>query len=438
MKTGKKSVNSNADESSDSSRPRNPNGEGNWTELKNGYKFKRQYGVKADGKPNIIVVTGRTQRECRKKMDEAIRNQNGYILDNDSCAKLTLTELCMRHLDDKKSEDDSLKNGSISSEKSTIHNQIEKYPIGQRQIVSIRPSDIRQHIEDLIKAKSKHSKKEKKLSISRIEKAYDVINSAFKWAIAQGYLSYNPCVAVHEKITLRKKSLKSKRMSSQPIKILSPEEKKLFIAETNKLYNNGKPRYRVGLGSQLLLETGIRVGELCAFRWSDWDRKNHTLSITKTRYTTEDPNAKEGETRYKTMEGPVKNYNGRRITLSQKAEEILSKIFLLSDHQDSNDYIILNRAKRPTCPTRFITSLNLIFENAGMIVEDLFEDTSGAHIFRRTWATQKYREGVQIIDIAAYLGDEPTTIEKYYIARTEKIKEGGEIHNVVPYPTPKK
>lgn len=225
MKTGKKSVNSNADESSDSSRPRNPNGEGNWTELKNGYKFKRQYGVKADGKPNIIVVTGRTQRECRKKMDEAIRNQNGYILDNDSCAKLTLTELCMRHLDDKKSEDDSLKNGSISSEKSTIHNQIEKYPIGQRQIVSIRPSDIRQHIEDLIKAKSKHSKKEKKLSISRIEKAYDVINSAFKWAIAQGYLSYNPCVAVHEKITLRKKSLKSKRMSSQPIKILSPEEK---------------------------------------------------------------------------------------------------------------------------------------------------------------------------------------------------------------------
>ncbi|MBR1768080.1 MAG: hypothetical protein IJ742_05150, partial [Prevotella sp.] len=62
----------------------------------------------------------------------------------------------------------------------------------------------------------------------------------------------------------------------------------------------------------LLLKTGMREGELCALRWSDYDNELGTISISKTRYVAKD-RANGG---YKPAEDVVNNYHCRTIELS--------------------------------------------------------------------------------------------------------------------------
>ena len=216
----------------------------------------------------------------------------------------------------------------------------------------------------------------------------------------------------------------------------------MFKVESKKLCKNGKPKYRVGAGSRLLLETGLRVGELCALIWSDWDRESHTLSITKTRFTAKDRNATDGP-KYKTREGVVKNCHWREIELSKEAEEILAEIYLSSPDPSPTGHIILNRAQKPTNPSKFIECLNRIFKGANILNDygnPIYllseDDITGAHIFRRTCATNMHNNGISTLDIAAYLGDTEKTIIKHYISTKEKIKVGNKTKNIVPFPTP--
>lgn len=392
------------------------------------YRFQKQFGHNPDGRPRLLVVTGKTEKECRKKMEAKMEIAKAPPLNANLCKKMTLTDLCYRHFKAHLAEEDRLKPKSADRRESTIRNQVEKYPIGNLQVSSITSFDVDSHIEDLIKAK--------KLSVSSIQKAYDVINSAYKWAISQQLLRYNPCTAVHDKITHRFTNIEAKRSTVEEIRVLSSEEIVVFKNEANKLCRNGKPKYRIGLAAQLLLATGLRVGELCALLWSDWDRDAHTLSITKTRFTAKDRNAAAGETVYKAMEGIVKNCHWREISLSPEAEELLTKIFAISGKTSPEDYIVLNRSFNPTCPTRFINALNLLFRNSGLS-EDIVihEDISGAHIFRRTCATLMADAGIPTLKIAAYLGDLESTIIKHYIATSKKIKVGNKTKNIVPYPT---
>ncbi len=405
------------------------NGAGSLKKTKDGrWRYQIMQGYKPDGKANFIIATGKTAEICKQKMAKKLEQAKVPLLNADICSKLTLAELCYHHLEAHLSEEDRLKPKSADRRESTIRNQIEAHPIGSLQVSAITSFDIDRHIEDLIKAK--------KLSVSSIQKAYDVINSAFTWAISQQMLRFNPCVAVHDKLTHRFTSIEAKRSTIEEVRVLSEEEIEIFKKEANKLCNNRVPKYRIGLGAQLLLATGVRVGELCALRWSDWDRDAHTLSITKTRFTAKDRSAEIGESVYRAMEGPVKNCHWREISLNPEAEELLKKIFLTSRKQEADDYIIINRAQNPTCPTRFINALNLLFRNASLSEDiTMHENVSGAHIFRRTCATMMADKGIPTLKIAAYLGDLESTIIKHYIATSKKIKVGNVTKNIVPYPS---
>ena len=71
----------------------------------------------------------------------------------------------------------------------------------------------------------------------------------------------------------------------------------------------------------------------------------------------------------------------------------------------------------------------IIFKNAGL------KDHKGSlHIFRRTFATQMYKDGARIEDIAAYIGDLVSTTEKYYIAIRKKAKIGDKTKHIVELP----
>nr|MCR5544675.1 tyrosine-type recombinase/integrase [Eubacterium sp.] len=311
-----------------------------------------------------------------------------------------------------------LKPKAADRRESTIRNQIEPYLIGKLQITSIKPQDVNNHIEKLIN--------EGKLSVSSITKTLDVINSAYNWANDQAYYTdFNPCKPVMDKLKTRLRNLEKRNSSSGVVRILSDEQIKIIEEYVEHMNKDPSYYYITGLSSLLLLYTGMRQGEMCALKWSDYDNITNTLSISKTRNVAK--NRATGE--YIPNENEVKNYHSRDIVLSDDAKMVIDEIKRVSVNTDQDDYIIYNKVYKPTNPSNYGYNLNKFYLKAGLPTE-----ISGAHILRRTCATKMHREGCRVEDIAAYLGDTPETIIKHYISLTKKVVAEGRVLNVVNVP----
>jgi len=295
------------------------------------------------------------------------------------------------------SQRDRIKPTAADRRECTIRNQIEPYPIGSTQCSSVKSADVKNHIERLID--------ENKLSVSSIKKCFDVINSAYNWAISQEALSYNPCTKVCDEIRHRLSKLEDIDSDEEDVIVMSEEDAKL------------------------LMHTGIRVGELCALRWKNYDMKYHTLDVSRTRFEKRNRDKKLDR---KTIadEGPVKNYHARVIELNAEAIEVLEGIHNSALHTEPEDYILINRNGKPMAPDKATKPINTIFKNAGL------GHISGAHVFRRTFATDMYDSGASIKSIAGYLGDLESTVSKHYIAVRKKVRQGDKVRNVVLLPKP--
>lgn len=397
---------------------RRANGEGYFKLEKDGrYSLRKQVGKLPNGRPKILTVSANSKSACialmkEKEDDWNKHNPGAYVYDN-----ITVRELCERHLREHMIQEGRLKPKSVDRREGTINNQIKNYKIGRLQITAVTPNDVKYHIEGLFS--------EGKISVSSVKKAFDVINSAYNWAVSQGGISYNPCLPVKDELLNRFKTLEAKHSVDKTIVVLSDDEKKRFIEAALSKTSIGTYRFPIGRYALILLYTGMRCGELCALRWSDYDRELRTLTISKTRFYTKN---REQEKGYTVNEGIAKTANVRVIEINDEAVNILEEIYNSSSHTKPDDYVMLNRKHKPTNPSNMGACVGTIFKYAGL------DDISGLHVFRRTFATEKYEETKDIKAVAAYIGDLDSTVSKYYIATTKKIISGGKTINIVPLP----
>ena len=406
---------------------RNPNGQGNFTILDNNkVRMRKQCGYQANGRPKILTVTADSKSACIRAMKikenewEKEQNINQVII------RETLPELCYRHLEADIKMKKSFKPLAIDRRECTIRNQIEnkKYAISRLQVQAITTSDISEHIYGLIV--------ENKLSASSIRKAFDVINAAYKWSIKMGYITKNPCDPIVDELTAEFRTLEAIEDSNKKrVKALSESQIQVFeetCRTRNK--NDGKYKYSAALSALFLLYTGLRCGELCALRYGDIERAGEKIiiSINKTRSVI--INRKEdAEQKYVEYEGNTKNVKCRNLDLNDKAASVLEEILASRPFKDADDYIVLNESHKPTDPRKLGVCINTIYRNA-----KLPKDISGAHVLRKTYATQRYKKGGDVNLIAAYLGDLPSTVWEHYISSQDSIDAGEEkgVINYVP------
>lgn len=405
---------------------RRPKGTGHFDSYgKGGYRLRLQIGIKEDGKPKIITAVGKTQDECWRKLKKKMKLYKSSNNAESDYQKITVAELCYKHLDAHLGEKDRLKARSADRREGTIRNQIEKYCIGDMQVASVKPTDISSHIEYLIANTA--------LSVSSIEKTLNVLNSAYNWGIAQGKLDYNPCTAVLDSLQHRFTNISAKHTTDSDIVVLSAEETVKLKAEAVKTNNNGVLIHRNGLACLLLLETGMRIGELCALRVGDYNSGTRTLSITRTRGISKNRSAKAEESVYTPQENIVKNCHAREIALTDEAKEIIEKMVLRLKDTNANNYLYVNKNGDPSDPSHFGKAINTLYRAAGLPAE-----ISGAHVLRRSFATNEHDKGADVVDIAAYIGDTPETVIKHYISTRKKIRAGNITKNVVLSPSAKK
>ena len=403
---------------------RNAKGEGSFKINENGtVTHRKSVGYKSNGYRKILTVTAATKtaciREMRKKENEWKRIQEASYVQPQN----TVAELCKKHLKYQIEQED-LKPKSIDRRECTIKNQIWEYDIGHLQVHSVTPIDIDRYVKQMLR--------EKKVGESSIIKAIDVINAAFEWAIMRGDIEKNP-VRINKK-SLKKRIKKNfyKDANDADVSTLSSEEIERFRETALATYNNGRLKYSGGYYCLLLLYTGLRVGEMLALRWGDWEEGhliiNKSVSMAKNREKKE-----ESDNNYISIEGTTKNQKARVIELSNEAKWILQMIKQNREYSYKDELIVQTRTGRLNTASNLEHRMKIIMKHAGL--ENI---KGGLHILRKTFATQMYEKGARVADIAAYIGDLESTTSKYYIAIRKKVITEGGMRQVVKFPESKR
>lgn len=181
-------------------------------------------------------------------------------------------------------------------------------------------------------------------------------------------------------------------LRSKPVKALSQKEQKELIAV---LYR-GIDIYKLAV--LLCLFTGLRLGELCALKWSDIDLDNKILTVNRTAQRLYVENHKTKTALMETI--PKSEYSKREIPLSEMV------FLLLLKFHNNREYIF--GSNKPMEPRTMQNHFKEILNEARL-------DEYNFHILRHTFSTNCIEGGIDIKSLSEMLGhsDVQITLNRY-------------------------
>lgn len=191
--------------------------------------------------------------------------------------------------------------------------------------------------------------------------------------------------------------------------VITKEEKKekrvLTIEETKTFLSTAEGLFYYNL-FELALETGMRIGELCALQWSDVDLKGKSINVKHTLCYF----SKDGKYTFEMHD--TKTNNGRRVIplttraifalkrqLVQKQEIILSGKVAMEGYEN---LVFVTKNNQPT-------QLFLVKESLGVIIKKIQKENANfkhftPHTLRHTFATRAIENRVQPKTLQRILG----------------------------------
>ena len=388
---------------------RREHGTGGVTQRKDG-RWQGQYdaGVKPNGKRDVKYVYGKTEAECKRKLRELIKeiHSSDYI----SVQKESVKDYMNSWLVNVKQN--QLKPKSYDRLEQTLLYDVYPY-IGEIQLQAIKADDIQNMLNEL--------KKDGK-AYSTIKKAYDAVNSCFKLGIEKRTISTNPAVGV---IIPNKKLF-----PAQKIPFYTQDEAKRLIEQATIYWPNGTRRYPLGSFVPLIINTGLRMGELLALKWDeDIDFENKTITVHKNislvKNRKEDP-----EKKYELLlQDSVKTDAGqdRSIPLNEQA---INALLDLKAVTGNSPFVMTTKNETHVSPRNIDRVFRRIAKAAGLEEEKVF----GVHSLRHTFATLLLSNGVEIKTVSELLGHSDVTITYntyIHVIKDQKRKALAAIPNLV-------
>ena len=371
---------------------RNKKGEGSIVKLNSGkYRAEINY-LGADGKRkkkrSPAVKTKKEAELERKKLVTELEKLKGLnsSLDIDH---YTVEEYFTQKYLPYKSD---LKPQSYRRLESTIQTHI--IPAHGYKIMSkITSNDIKALLNNMYDAGQSHSS---------IKKVYDAYSGMYKFATMVQRdigIENNPMNAV--------KMIPQDKFEETTAVWLSNEQIAAFRAEAERKFKTGAYVYRYGLLFMLLINTGMREGEICALEKNDIDFKDKVIKITKgvNIVPIKQP---DGSNKYEIKITTPKTRNSvRYIPMNENALRYAREIMAEFPNGNLLAYSAHETILRPdTLHKQF----KRIVENAGL-------GDSGAHIhcLRHTFVSHMFDSGVDTQTIAEIIGDNEETVRKTYL-----------------------
>lgn len=270
---------------------------------------------------------------------------------------------------------------------------------GNTKVRSLTKRDIQQYMAYL--ASEGNTNLGCGLSSSSIQLISSVLRQALEYGVDNGYIAENPLVGI-----------RNRHSAGKIVGTFThgEQDKIIMFASTNRRY----------FGVTLALYTGIRIGELLALRWDDFDDHQSTMKISKTTFMLKDDSG----IWCQVTDSPKTPSSNREIPISPK----IKKLLIQHRSQSSSPYIIDNNGNQMK-----VRHYQYTFES---MLKKLSIPKKGFHALRHTFASRAIELGIDVKTLSELLGHSKTsiTLDRYVHTNLgQKKKAIGLISNSIRF-----
>lgn len=253
-------------------------------------------------------------------------------------------------------------------------------------------------LSDFLDSKRKYGRLDGRggLAAKTVKDISVLIKSALKLAAVEyGYMS-------------EAASVKLPQGKQQKIKVFSECEMKLLGNVILSMPST------TGAGVLLCLNTGLRLGELCALRWSDIDFQNGEVSISRAVQRIAERRDGSKEKTKLVIQTPKSDDSIRAVPLPLDMLELLRR---LSAGASPEAYVLTGKVGVPMDPRTFQYRFKALLVKFGL-------RDRGVHALRHSYATRCIEKGVDVKSLSEMLGhaDIKTTLRLYVHSSMEHKK----------------
>ncbi len=285
-----------------------------------------------------------------------------------------------------------------------------KDALGYKMIGGITSKDIQQMIDEYANPQKKDTKP---LSLSGLKKIVHLLHPCIDMAVKEGIIQNNPC----DDVILPKESC---------IAVATKEQYSLTDIEIEQFRSIALTKYKTTneycsrdwLVLLLMLNSGLRVGEMLALEWNDIDINNKLFRINKT------------------IQSNIRQQNGNYVDILKKSaktksgiriiplnSQIIEYICELRDYDNRNgiksDFVACTHVGSRNTARNLQRSLDRLIRKSGI------NRNVSLHTLRHTFGSVLIRRGIGIEVVSELMGHSNITItyNKYiHVIKEEKVK----------------
>lgn len=362
--------------------------------IKKGIRYYRCYvntgSYRDDGRPKIIETYGKTKKEAQAKMKVKLE-QGIEIVQNRNSSEHYLFSEWIRYYWSSLVPPGNLRQTTQDLYERVYENHIKPYFKGY-SLQGVTGERLQIFVNDLIRKNG--------CSPSTVRTVMNVVRIPLKKAVDLGKLSKNPCDFVE-----------LPRMKQKDVSALRPEE----FAKLGEVLREGVMTTKK-IAVLLMLDTGMRRGEVLALRWDNVNLLERTIYICENYVRT-----KAGLL----IQSPKTENSIRQVALSEATCQLLS----MRREMHRNDVYVIRQEKqdKPIAPDNFSRWYRTLCKKAGI-------QERGVHRLRHSYATIAFAAGLSPKLTQEQLGHSNlrTTLRTYtHTSIEQRVIANNTIHNHV-------